>query len=112
MAKNSKKTKAAAANGIAPASIAKEAPGSATRAKSDRKSPGLSARKVSTPKKPARAASRKESAPVEPTVSDDQIRLRAYFLAEWRMQNGIAGDSTHDWNEARRQLQEEKRPHA
>jgi DUF2934 family protein len=44
-------------------------------------------------------------APVEPT--DDQIRLRAYFLAERRHKLSLPGDSAHDWIEARRQLIEE-----
>ena len=30
-------------------------------------------------------------------ISDDDIRLRAYFIAERRMQSGVPGDSTHDW---------------
>ncbi|CAN5591854.1 hypothetical protein BH20VER3_BH20VER3_14370 [soil metagenome] len=42
-----------------------------------------------------------------PAILDEQIRTRAYFIAEWRLQNGIAGNSEHDWIEARRQLQEE-----
>lgn len=46
--------------------------------------------------------------PVEPT--DDEIRLRAYFLAERRHQLSLPGDSAHDWIEARRQLIEESRP--
>jgi hypothetical protein len=41
----------------------------------------------------------------EPT--DDQIRLRAYFIAERRHKLSLAGDSNHDWIEARRQLIEE-----
>ena len=41
--------------------------------------------------------------------SDDEIRLRAYFIAERRVQLGLDGDSTHDWIEARRQLIEEAR---
>ena len=39
--------------------------------------------------------------------SDEEIRLRAYFISEWRMQNGIAGGSADDWLEARRQLKQE-----
>lgn len=39
--------------------------------------------------------------------SDDEIRLRAYFLAERRLQLSLPGDSAHDWIEARRQLIEE-----
>lgn len=38
---------------------------------------------------------------------DSEIQLRAYFIAERRLQQGLAGDSAHDWLEARRQLIEE-----
>ena len=33
--------------------------------------------------------------------------MRAYFIAERRIQLSLAGDSAHDWIEARRQLIEE-----
>jgi hypothetical protein len=36
--------------------------------------------------------------------SDEQIRLRAYFIAERRLQLSLPGDSNDDWIEARRQL--------
>lgn len=63
-------------------------------------------------KKPAAKQQRmKPSAPApirrEPT--DDEIRIRAYFIAERRMQMGIPGNDTDDWLEARRQLEEEER---
>jgi hypothetical protein len=45
--------------------------------------------------------------PRQVVISDDDIRLRAYFIAEQRMQTGMPGDSTHDWWEAHRQLLEE-----
>jgi len=63
--------------------------------------------KPAAPRKPAsKAASFAASKPrLEPT--DDQIRLRAYFLAERRHQLSLPGDSNHDWIEARRQLIEE-----
>jgi IS5 family transposase len=55
---------------------------------------------------PARATARKAASSArEP--SDDEIRLRAYFLAERRHQLSLPGDSAHDWIEARRQLIEE-----
>jgi len=60
-------------------------------------------RKAALPKKPSAKAAPKT--PVEPT--DDQIRLRAYFLAERRHKLSLPGDSNHDWIEARRQLIEE-----
>jgi hypothetical protein len=48
----------------------------------------------------------------EAAISDDQIRIRAYFISEQRVREGIVGNSTDDWLEARRQLQAEveKRP--
>jgi hypothetical protein len=36
--------------------------------------------------------------------SDEEIRIRAYFIAERRIQLSLQGDSAHDWIEARRQL--------
>jgi hypothetical protein len=39
--------------------------------------------------------------------SDDEIRVRAYFISERRIQLALQGDSDHDWIEARRQLVEE-----
>jgi hypothetical protein len=64
-------------------------------------------KKAPTPRKSASkqptASARKPAS--EPT--DDQIRLRAYFLAERRHKLSLPGDSNHDWIEARRQLIEE-----
>ena len=51
------------------------------------------------------AKSRLEAKPVPP--SDEQIRLRAYLIAEKRAQLSIAGDHNSDWLEAKRQLFEE-----
>jgi len=66
--------------------------------------------KKKKPAAPKKSAGKKPSAPapkaaVEPT--DEQIRLRAYFIAERRHQLSLPGDSNHDWIEARRQLIEE-----
>ena len=72
------------------------------------------AKKPASKKKTVRAI--KSSAPkntsssasfYEPT--DEEIRLRAYFIAERRIQLSLQGDSDHDWVEARRQLVEEAR---
>jgi hypothetical protein len=63
------------------------------------------AEKASTRKPTTSAAKPATSRPVEPT--DDEIRIRAYFLAERRHQLSLPGDSAHDWIEARRQLIEE-----
>jgi hypothetical protein len=63
-------------------------------------------KKAETPKKPIVKKTAPTSKPaIEPT--DEQIRLRAYFLAELRHKLSLAGDSNHDWIEARRQLIEE-----
>jgi hypothetical protein len=56
-------------------------------------------------KKPSAAGKPAASRSAEPT--DDEIRIRAYFLAERRHQLSLPGDSAHDWIEARRQLIEE-----
>jgi hypothetical protein len=63
------------------------------------------AKKPSTKQPTTSAATPAESRPVEPT--DEEIRLRAYFLAERRHRLSLSGDSNHDWIEARRQLIEE-----
>lgn len=64
------------------------------------------AKKKSVAPKPAAARKSSSSGSVrEP--SDDEIRTRAYFIAERRMQLSLQGDSAHDWVEARRQLIEE-----
>jgi hypothetical protein len=64
-------------------------------------------RKPAAPKKSAvkQSASTAAKPATEPT--DEQIRLRAYFLAERRHKLSLPGDSNHDWIEARRQLIEE-----
>jgi hypothetical protein len=59
--------------------------------------------------KPAAAKKARPSAS-SPEPSDEQIRLRAYFIAERRIQLSLAGDSAHDWIEAKRQLIEEAGP--
>ena len=61
-------------------------------------------KKPAPAKKPAVPASTGPSA-YEP--SDEEIRTRAYFIAERRMRLSLSGDSAHDWIEARRQLIDE-----
>jgi hypothetical protein len=59
----------------------------------------------------SRASSKKTSAaPALREPTDEEIRIRAYFLAERRIQLSLPGDSAHDWIEARRQLIEEAGP--
>ena len=80
----------------------KKARASATPAKKKKPAP---AKKPSTKQSTTSATKPAASRPVEPT--DDEIRLRAYFLAERRHKLSLPGDSAHDWIEARRQLIEE-----
>lgn len=64
--------------------------------------------KASTPKPASQGKNRPSATLVEP--SDEEIRLRAYFLAERRHRLSLPGDSANDWIEARRQLIEEAAP--
>lgn len=41
------------------------------------------------------------------SITDADIALRAYYIAEKRQKLGIPGDSTSDWVEAERQLKAE-----
>jgi hypothetical protein len=85
------------------------AAGSAGAAPKPRKKKAASKKKTPRAVKPA--TSQKAPLPAsihEPT--DEAIRLRAYFIAERRIQLSLEGDSAHDWIEARRQLIEEAGP--
>lgn len=79
------------------------APAKAATKPTRKRAPGAAAKKTATAK-PRKAASRKKASPAEVAISDDDIRLRAYFIAEKRSQAGEGGDSSSDWLEARRQL--------
>ncbi len=52
-------------------------------------------------------AAKKTRSPGHLSISDDEVRIRAYFISERRLLSGVPGDSAHDWLEACRQLQEE-----
>ena len=73
-------------------------------------------RKKAAPKKKTVRAIKPTAAKKAPSAasirdpSDEEIRLRAYFIAERRIQLSLEGDSAHDWIEARRQLIEEAGP--
>jgi hypothetical protein len=70
------------------------------RKKAAQKKKTVRAIKPAAPKKASSSASIHEP-------SDEEIRIRAYFIAERRIQLSLQGDSDHDWIEARRQLVEE-----
>jgi len=57
-------------------------------------------------KKPSRHAAPERTA--EP--SDEEIRLRAYFISERRHRLALAGNASSDWLEAKRQLLSETGP--
>ena len=84
-----------------------KANGTEPKKKSRAAVPATKKKKAATAKKSAakKPAASPDKEPVEPT--DEQIRLRAYFLAERRHKLSLPGDSAHDWIEARRQLIEE-----
>jgi Protein of unknown function (DUF2934) len=129
MVKNSKKSKEtaipesktpipspAAGNGDRAAHSAE--PVGAKRAAAKRVKPARNAKSTSkgqaeavSTRKPRAGAERKDRAG-KVTISEEQIRLRAYFIAERRMQHGTPGDSAHDWLEAQRQLQKEAKKRA
>jgi len=58
-------------------------------------------------KAPAPKKEKAGAGAVEITISNDDISLRAYFIAERRQAMGWPGDSTSDWVEAERQLKAE-----
>jgi len=66
---------------------------------------------VLEPKKEKARASKPKTAPAvrkKPvSISDEDIALRAYFIAERRHKMAWPGDSTSDWVEAERQLRAE-----
>ena len=77
--------------------------GAATKPKLRKAAPKQKTVRAIKPTAPKKASS---SASIhEP--SDEEIRIRAYFIAERRIELSLQGDSAHDWIEARRQLIEE-----
>ena len=116
MAKSSKKTKETGAvdpalnhqNGDGPTArpaAVKGALPKPTKSKAAPKPRATKPRKERVARK-ARAASGPRA---DGGISDDQIRIRAYFIAEDRLRAGRPGTSADDWLEARRQLEEEAR---
>ncbi|HEV7401986.1 MAG TPA: DUF2934 domain-containing protein [Chthoniobacteraceae bacterium] len=58
--------------------------------------------------KPIKLTSSRKKAPAAPkTVTDEEIAVRAYLIAEHRHQHGIWGEPHLDWIEAERQLKAE-----
>ena len=61
--------------------------------------------RATKPKPEAKAPERTAS----PAVSTDLVALRAYFISEKRIADGIEGDALTDWLEAERQILAESR---
>jgi hypothetical protein len=110
MAKSSKKSKNTGAaepvpdhqNGesaIKPAKPAK-ATGSKAKARPRTIKPGKA---TAAPRKSRTAARGRAGS----GISDDEIRIRAYFISQDRLREGRPGSSADDWLEARRRLEEE-----
>ena len=77
----------------------------------------MSRARPSTPNRKSAPPRRKKSAPAQKArvtmpseagtttgPSDEEIRLRAYFISERRRRFALPGDADSDWLEARRQL--------
>jgi hypothetical protein len=82
-----------------------------TEEKSNKKAPrqrSTNARKSPATAKKKTAAKTKGSKAIEPT--DEEIRIRAYFIAERRHRLELTGDADTDWLEAKRQLLSELGP--
>lgn len=81
-----------------------------TSKKAVEETPAPSGETVAAPaeaKTPARRKTvRKPVAKAAPvvTVSQEEVGLRAYFIAEHRQRHGLPGDEVSDWVEAERQL--------
>ena len=89
-------------NGSADSSAAEAVTKPKKRSKATSKKPNA---KAGAKKAPSRKSTSRKSKVYEP--SDDEIRLRAYFIAERRAQMSLKGDPANDWLEARQQLLEE-----
>jgi Protein of unknown function (DUF2934). len=74
------------------------------RSTSARKSP-VTAKKTAVKTKGTKGS---KAAAIEPT--DEEVRIRAYFIAERRHRLELTGDADTDWLEARRQLLSELGP--
>jgi hypothetical protein len=99
-----------------------QAPREASESPSELK-PGKTSRARPATSRKSAPPRRKKSAPAQkarvtmppgagttPRPSDEEIRLRAYFISERRRRFALPGDADSDWLEARRQLLSEIGP--
>jgi hypothetical protein len=85
----------------------KKAPALA-RTSTIRKSAGAARKKAAPARKPKVSMPPEAGETAEP--SDEEIRMRAYFISERRRRFALAGDADSDWLEAKRQLLSETGP--
>ena len=104
-----RKTKTTAKETETPAADVSDANGAA--AKPARRTP-VRAKKAATGAKKAtkRGISKKTPPNLGPQPTDEEIRIRAYFIAERRHRLALPGDADSDWLEAKRQLLSEIAP--
>ncbi len=86
-----------------PKRVAKPAKPKAAKASAKPAAKPVKAAKTTKPPKAAKPVAQ------VPVPSNDDIALRAYYIAERRQKLGWPGDSTSDWIEAERQLLAEAR---
>jgi hypothetical protein len=67
------------------------------------------AKPVAAKPAPPAPAKAKRAEPEKPSYTQEEIALRAYFIAENRHAHGLPGDAHHDWLEAERQIMAEHR---
>jgi hypothetical protein len=95
---------------------ASESPSELKPGKASRARPATTRKSAPPPrrKKSARAQKAKVTMPpgggTTARPSDEEIRLRAYFISERRRRFALPGDADSDWLEARRQLLSESGP--
>jgi hypothetical protein len=107
-----KTTAAPAANTEAPLAEAAKAPSLRAPTPATATAPATlakpkAAKKTAAPKTAAKAPARKTKPIVRAGFSNDDVALRAYYIAEKRQAQGHPGDTHSDWIEAERQLRHE-----
>jgi hypothetical protein len=81
---------------------AKTSSAASRRARAGGKKSTASGKKTAAPR--AKKPKKNSSANVRVMPTDEEIRIRAYFISERRHRFALPGDASADWVEARRQL--------
>jgi hypothetical protein len=100
-----KKSKIVQSKNLAPVEAGGSRP---RRAATSRKKPAPRGKQIATVQEGKVSMPPEAGEPVEP--SDEQVRLRAYFISERRRRFALPGDAESDWLEAKRQLLSETGP--